>query len=234
MLLIAGSFLCILLVLYIPVPWVYGRILRNILKRKAVSQNRIFLTFDDGPGNRLTPQILSILSENNINATFFILGRNVSGREEILKCILKEGHSVASHSFSHLHAWKVLPWRLIDDIKQGYETLNNVLAAGHKKYVFRPPHGKLNLFSVLFLWWHRIPIIYWTIDSLDRAAIGKRNVNYAAERIRSDGGGVFLFHDFDRVTDQTDDYMLDSLKAMIKAGQEMQLTFSSIDRLYRK
>ena len=231
--LIPAFFCSIFLVLYIPVPWAYGRILRKIQKRKAVSQNRVFLTFDDGPGNRLTPQILSILSDNEIKATFFILGRNVVGRERILKSIVKEGHSVASHSFSHLHAWQVLPWQIIGDIKQGCAAVNDILV-GSKKYVFRPPGGKLNLFSILFLWWHRIPIIYWTIDSKDSWTLEKRDACYAAKRIRSDGGGIILFHDFDRATDGTDDYVLDSLKAVIKTGQDMQLTFSSIDRLYKK
>lgn len=232
--LILAVFCGIFLLLYIPIPWVYGRVLRKIQRIKAVSGNQVFLTFDDGPGNRLTPQILAVLNDNNVKATFFVLGRNVVGRERILKSIVKQGHSVASHSFSHLHAWQVLPWRLISDIKKGWECLYNVFKAENGKYVFRPPCGKLNLLSVLFLWWHKVRIVYWTIDSLDTWAKDKRNPKHAAERIRSDGGGIVLFHDFDRATDRTDDYVLDSLKAVIKAGQEMQLTFLSIDRLYRK
>ncbi len=230
-LVVLGGFL---LLLYIPTPWVYGRVLRKMQKVKAVSANQVFLTFDDGPGNRLTPQILAILKEHNIIATFFILGRNISGREKILKRIVEEGHAIATHGFSHLHAWKVLPWRLISDIKKGWESLYNVFKGENDKYVFRPPCGKLNLLSILFLWRQKVPIVYWTIDSLDTWAIDKRDVNHAAERIRSDGGGIILFHDFDRTTNQTDDYVLDSLKAVIKAGQDMQLTFSSIDQLYRE
>lgn len=219
------------LILYIPIPWVYGRILRKMQKVKAVSGNQVFLTFDDGPGDRLTPQILAVLNDNNVKATFFILGGNVVGRERILKSIIREGHTIASHSFSHLYAWKVLPWRLICDIEMGWESLHDVFGTEQGKYVFRPPDGKMTLLSVFFLWWQKVRIVYWTIDSLDTWAKDKRNAKHAAERIRSDGGGIVLFHDFDRVTDQTDDYVLDSLKAVIKAGQDMQLTFSSIDRL---
>ena len=220
--------------LYIPIPWLYGLALRARQRTKAISGNQVFLTFDDGPGNRLTPKILAILKKHNIKATFFILGRNISGREKILKSVVKEGHSVASHSFCHLSAWEALPWRLIYDIKKGWEELHNVLAGGPKKYMFRPPYGKLNLFSILFLWLQCAPVVYWTIDSLDTWAKDKRNANHAADRIRSEGGGIILFHDFDRATDQTDDYVLDSLKAVIKTGQDMQLIFSSTDRLYRK
>ncbi len=226
---------CLFLVfLYIPLPWIYGRVLRKMQKVKAISGNQVFLTFDDGPGNRLTPQILAVLNDNNVKATFFILGRNVVGRERILKSIVKEGHSVASHSFSHLHAWQVLPWRLISDIKKSWDLLHDVLGTEQDKFVFRPPYGKLNLLSVLFLWRQKVAIVYWTIGSLDTWAMDKRNVNHAAERIRCDGGGIVLFHDFDRAADQTDDYLLDSLKAVIKAGQDMQLAFSSIEQLHRK
>lgn len=232
--LILAVFCGIFLLLYIPIPWVYGRILRKIQRIKAVSGNQVFLTFDDGPGNRLTPQILAVLNDNNVKATFFVLGRNVVGRERILKSIVKQGHSVASHSFSHLHAWKALPWRLIYDIKKGWESLHNIFRIDEEKYAFRPPYGKLNLFSILFLWSQCVPVVYWTIDSLDTRAKDKRNANHAAERIRSEGGGIILFHDFDRATDQTDDYVLDSLKAVIKTGQDMELTFLPTDWLFRK
>jgi len=232
--LILAVFCGFFLLIYIPIPWVYGSILRKIQRIEAVSGNQIFLTFDDGPGNRLTPKILAILKEYNIKATFFILGRNISGREKLLKSIVEEGHSIATHGFCHLNAWKALPWRLISDIKEGWESLQNIFGIDEEKYAFRPPYGKLNFFSILFLRSQCVPIVYWTIDSLDTWEKDKRNANHAAERIRSEGGGIILFHDFDRETDQTDDYVLDSLKTVIKTGQDMQLTFSSIDQLYKK
>lgn len=225
--------LCILglFFLYIPFPWAMGRSLRKMQKRKAIRQDQLFLTFDDGPGNRLTPRILSILNENGIKATFFLLGRNIAGRESLIKAIVKDGHAVASHSYSHFHAWKILPWRSISDIKKGWKAINAVLPDNNTKYAYRPPCGKLNLFSLFFLWWNKVPVIFWSIDSLDTWPQRQRSVEYAAQKIQEDRGGIVLFHDFDRAANLVDDYVLDSLKAAIAMGKKMNLKFVTIEQL---
>lgn len=224
----------VIVFLYILFPWLIGRCLRLRQKKKARLQRTIYLTFDDGPGNRLTPAILKILKANNIKATFFILGRNVAGRETILKSITEDGHTVASHSFSHCNAWKVLPWKWIFDTRQGLIVLNEALSSKDKIYPFRPPCGKLNLLSLLYLWYLRIPIIFWTVDCLDTWPENRRDVDFAARRIQDDHGGIVLFHDFDRNTDRLDSYVLDALHAVIKKGQELGLSFSTVDKLFEK
>lgn len=221
--------------LYIPLPWLYGRIIRMKQKRKAVVNHNIYLTFDDGPGTRLTPQILKILKENDdIKATFFLLGRNIPGREEIVKSIINAGHTIASHGFNHLNAWKVTPWKSISDIKMGWNALSTVLSAKEIKYVFRPPCGKLNLMSLLFLWIYKVPVVFWTVDCLDTWPECKRNVDCAANKLRIEEGGIMLFHDFDRATDQMDGYVLNALNAVIKTGKNLGLNFSTINKLYEK
>ncbi|OPX90613.1 MAG: Peptidoglycan-N-acetylglucosamine deacetylase [Pelotomaculum sp. PtaB.Bin104] len=225
---------CVLLLLYIPVPWGIGYILRIRQKQKAVRNNQIYLTFDDGPGNRLTPHILSILNENDIKATFFLLGRNVAGREAVLRSIDYEGHCIASHSYSHFHSWKVLPWKSVFDIKQGLKSINDVLSQAGRNYAYRPPCGKLNIFSLVYLCLKKIPVVFWSIDCLDTWPKDLRNVKFAAQKIRENKGGIVLFHDFDRTTETVDEYVLDSLKAAIIAGKDLGLEFSTIDRLIEK
>jgi peptidoglycan/xylan/chitin deacetylase (PgdA/CDA1 family) len=220
--------------LYIPVPWMAGKVIRNCQKARARRMRTVFLTFDDGPGTRLTPRVLTLLRERGIRATFFILGRNIQGREEILKSIVKEGHMIACHGYSHDHAWKVMPWRSLADIKKGYIALHAILAGKPKSYVYRPPCGKLNLLTLLYLWKSRIPIIYWTADCLDTWSKDRRNSMHAAETIRTDGGGVVLFHDFDRATEETDEYVLHSVKAVLETGQKAGLAFATIDQLIEK
>ncbi|HML74978.1 MAG TPA: polysaccharide deacetylase family protein [Anaerohalosphaeraceae bacterium] len=224
-------FASFIVILYIPLPWLIGRILRFQQRTKVVNSKSIYLTFDDGPGNRLTPQILEILRINNIKATFFLLGRNINGKEELVKTLIQNDHSIASHSYSHYHAWRVLPWKAVRDIKQGWKVINNVLSLTNTKYSYRPPCGKMNILSLLYLLWHRTPIIFWTVDSLDTWPEEKRHVNYAAQRIKEDGGGIVLFHDFDRATNQSDDYVLESLDLVIKTAKEMKLKISVIEHL---
>lgn len=64
-------------------------------------EKRVFLTFDDGPSNTVTPLILEILKKNNIKATFFVLGSRVELYPEILKQAYNEGHYIANHGYSH-------------------------------------------------------------------------------------------------------------------------------------
>lgn len=62
---------------------------------------KVYLTFDDGPTYKRTDQILDVLKEYNVKATFFIVGKEIDGKEEILKRIYNEGHGVGVHTYTH-------------------------------------------------------------------------------------------------------------------------------------
>lgn len=61
----------------------------------------VYLTFDDGPTPKITEEILDILKAHNVKATFFIVGKEIKGREAILKRIYEEGHGIGLHTYSH-------------------------------------------------------------------------------------------------------------------------------------
>ena len=76
----------------------------NIEKIKNIydSNEKIaYLTFDDGPTKKVTPKILDILKQNNINATFFVIGKRVDENPEIIKRAYNEGNFIANHTYSH-------------------------------------------------------------------------------------------------------------------------------------
>ncbi len=64
-------------------------------------EKEVYLTFDDGPSTKVTGSILDTLQEKHVKATFFIVGERVSGREEVLRRIVAEGHTVGVHSETH-------------------------------------------------------------------------------------------------------------------------------------
>jgi len=220
MLLSVGISICIAIFLYWGMPWIYGKWLRLLLKLKAVRRNVLVLTFDDGPGSRLTPAILDILAEHNVKATFFLLGRNIARREAIVRQISAAGHEICSHGYDHLNYWKVSPFRAIFDIKRGWEAIDNALGKKRRAYPFRPPGGKLNLFCLLYLWVHRIPILYWTLVSSDTWPVGRRDSQRAALLASKTGGAVVLAHDFDRTDDDTNKMVLDSIRLSLVTAQE--------------
>lgn len=191
-----------------------------MLKHKAIESKALVLTFDDGPGTKLTPVILRILDEYNVKATFFLLGRNIVGREGIVREIAEKGHEICSHGYGHLHHWKVSPVQALADIKRGWQAIDSALGEKRGTYGFRPPYGKLNLISLLYLWLRKVPIFYWSLDTKDTWATRKRSCEPIDVVIKKSGGAVTLAHDFDRKDDDVGDMVLDSLRSTLSMARE--------------
>lgn len=68
---------------------------------RSTGEKRVFLTFDDGPSRSVTPLILDLLKQENVKATFFVLGNNVKNNPDIVKRAFEEGHYIANHGYSH-------------------------------------------------------------------------------------------------------------------------------------
>ncbi|QDX92562.1 DUF1343 domain-containing protein [Brevibacillus laterosporus] len=110
---------------------------------KPVSTPKVaHLTFDDGPSN-VTVQILDVLKQHNIKATFFVLGRNVKGNEAILKRMVAEGHAIGNHTFSHDYN-KIYknPQAFFTDLKQAEVEIQKI--TGQKPSMIRFPGGSNN------------------------------------------------------------------------------------------
>lgn len=202
-----------------------------MLKHKAIESKALVLTFDDGPGTKLTPVILRILDEYNVKATFFLLGRNIVGREGIVRQIAEKGHEICSHGYNHIHYWKVSPLRAIKDIKQGWRAIDTVLGVEQQKYPFRPPYGKLNLFCLLYLRVHKIPIFYWTLVSGDTWPLDKRDSKRVALLAGKTGGAVLLAHDFDRLDDSVDQMVLESVRLALAMAKEKNMQILTCSQL---
>ena len=219
-----------LLFLYLGVPWIYGQLARILLKQKTKERGALVLTFDDGPGSSLTPLILSILAESKAKATFFLLGRNIAGREAIVGQIAQQGHDICSHGYDHLNEWKVSPFRALSDIKRGWKAIDAALGTRRLTYPFRPPNGKLNIICLLYLLIRRVPIIYWSVDSGDtwRDKPDSRRVAMLAE----EGGGVVsLAHDFDRSKKDMSSFVVESVRAALAMAAEKGMQTLTVSEL---
>jgi len=189
------------------------------------------MTFDDGPGSRLTPVILNVLARNNAKATFFLAGRKIAGREEIVREIAATGHEICSHGYDHLHQWKVSPIRAIKDIKQGWQAIDNAMGTNRSKYPFRPPYGKLNLICLIYLLLCRVPIIYWTLNTGDTWPPACRGQNRIASVIKRVGGAVTLAHDFDRSDSSADDMVIESIRLGLNAAAKVGMKTLTVSQL---
>lgn len=119
---------------------------RRIQMEEANKNRKIaYLTFDDGPSRKVTPQILDILKQNDIQATFFILGRMADLNPDILKRAVDEGHAIGHHSYSH--DYKYL-YSSIDNFKSDIDktsrSLKNHLGDDFSTNLLRFPGGSFN------------------------------------------------------------------------------------------
>ena len=104
---------------------------------------RVFLTFDDGPSETVTPVVLDTLKKENIKATFFLLGSRVELNPELVKREYNEGHYLASHGYSHVYSQiYASPQSVIDEYNRSVTAIRN--AIGEQQYnphLFRFPGG---------------------------------------------------------------------------------------------
>ena len=149
----------------------------------------VALTFDDGPNPATTNQALDTLSKYGIKATFFVLGKNVSGNEEILKRMKADGHVIGNHSWSH----PVLSKLSLDEAKKQITdteaALTKVLGSSSK--LMRPPYGAItddirNSLDLSF--------IMWDVDSLDWKSKNEASILTEIQR-QVKNGSIILMHD---------------------------------------
>ncbi len=116
--------------------------------------NAIYLTFDDGPNPEVTLPLLDLLRENNVQATFFLIGKNAEQYPAIVQRILEDNHSIGFHCNEHVNARKLKPIALLKNFR--------LPANFPTTKLFRPPYGKLKLWQYNYLK-RKFPLIGWTI-----------------------------------------------------------------------
>ena len=166
----------------------------------------VALTFDDGPNPATTNQALDTLSKYGIKATFFVLGKNVSGNEEILKRMKSDGHVIGNHSWSH----PVLSKLSLDEAKKQItdteDALTKVLGSSSK--LMRPPYGAItddirNSLDLSF--------IMWDVDSLDWKSKNEASILTEIQR-EVKNGSIILMHDIHAETVNALPKVIDYLK----------------------
>ncbi len=159
---------------------------RNYLWRKNSSEKVVYLTFDDGPVPEVTPQVLGVLDDFDIKATFFCVGDNVKKYPELYREILLKGHSVGNHTFHHLNGFKVGQEQYLKDVEQASQLIDSRL--------FRPPYGKLTRKEKKILE-QKFQIVFWDVISYDyEQNLSPSQVLKNVKRY-SRNGSVILFHD---------------------------------------
>ena len=153
---------------------------------------QLALTYDDGPNDPHTLRLLEILARHNVRATFFLIGRYVQQRPDIARELVKAGHVVGNHTFTH----PSLTLKTSGRVKRELESCERALAdaVGEHSNLFRPPFGGRRP-AVLRIA-HRMDLepVMWNVTGYDWNASSVEQIeSKVSSRVR--GGDVILLHD---------------------------------------
>ena len=169
---------------------ILGELDEETLEGLVEGPKYVALTFDDGPRRDTTSVLLDGLLERGVPATFFVIGRQIPGNEDLLRRMRAEGHQVGNHTYDHTRLLEAEPEEVVEEIHKTEVLLTELLGEGD--YWLRPPYGAIDETRSALV---ETPMIYWTVDPedwklLDAAKVADHVVSHA------EPWGILLLHDF--------------------------------------
>jgi len=195
----------------------------------------IYLTFDDGPSRAITPKVLDILKKEKVKATFFVLNYS-KDNEDLIKRIVKEGHTIGIHGYSHEYS-KIYRSKsaFLDNVYSLQEKIEKT--TGAKTRYMRFPGGSSNTVSRHYytgimtllskeMLGRNFTYYDWNISSGDAGGTktSQGMYNNVTRNLSKKRGNMVLMHDF-----YSNKKVLDALPRIIKYGKKNGYTFSSIN-----
>ena len=192
-------------------------------KAGGISQ-KIALTFDDGPLKGKTDDILDVLDEYGVKATFFMVGSQAIYCSDTAKRVVIEGHEIGNHTFNHLSLCGLNSTQLESEIEKCENAIYE--SCGYIPSLFRPPEGVCNDGIIKTAGNKGYDVVMWSIDTKDWQG---KSASEIAETVISNvtGGAVVLMHDgiFSK------SYTADALKMFIPVLLEKGYEFVTVGEL---
>ena len=179
------------------------------------SENRVFLTFDDGPTPEVTDATLEILAEYDAKATFFLIGKNVEQHPEYVQRLKYLGHSIGNHSYSHCNGWQTPSEEYIEDVAKCADVFESKL--------MRPPYGKIKREQAAVVKEH-YKLIMWDVLSadFDPSVDADQCVSNVVNNTTS--GSIIVLHDSKKAANT----MLTALPKILSQLQAKGFVFDAI------
>jgi len=149
----------------------------------------VALTFDDGPRRATTTALLDALAQRGVQATFFLIGEQVPGNEDILRRMDEEGHQIGIHTYDHVMLTGLNAADFSAQVDRTRTVLKNAL--GHNDFLLRPPYGMVDAGVRQRA---GCPIILWSVDPTDW---DDKNADRIVEQVvrEAKDGDILLLHD---------------------------------------
>jgi peptidoglycan/xylan/chitin deacetylase (PgdA/CDA1 family) len=194
----------------------------EVLCSANITEKRIALSFDDGPAEQYTPQILQVLKDHDVPAAFFCIGKLIQENATLFRKVHEQGHIIGNHSYTHTPLFDLLPAAMMQqDMQQADVAMKQVL--GLKPKLFRPPYGVTTPSMKTAVRNQGYTVIGWNIRSLDTMAKSEKKLLHKLTRLLRPGA-VILLHDTQKVT-------LSVLPHFIRAARNEGYEFVRLDKL---
>lgn len=206
----------------------YGPVFTEIQTKQKI----VALTFDDGPYPPYTGQILDILKEYNVPATFFVVGRNAKKHPELVRRIVEERHQVGNHTYNHIDLLKADRAGIITEIEQADREI--FLAARVHPHIVRPPHGFRDAVVMQICRERGLKVVEWSVLSRDWTNPGIETI-VKRTMGKVTNGSVILLHDGDGISQtasraQTVEATRHIIRQLLAQGYQ----FVTVDEIIKK
>lgn len=163
-----------------------------------LQNGKVLLTFDDGPAEKYTPEILKILDQHEIGSIFFVIGNKVEKSSQIISLIKEHGHLIGNHTYSHPNNFALLSQkRIVEEIDKGQVTLAPF--SEMDEMLFRTPIGVTNPIIGRAVRATNVSVIGWSLRTMDTRV--KNPSKWLDKIIQStQKNDIVLFHDTQAIT----------------------------------
>ena len=160
----------------------------------------IYLTFDDGPTPDITEWTLKTLKKYNAKATFFCIGNNIENHPNIVREIVKEGHSIGNHTYNHLKGWKTKTSDYLSNVNLCQSVLKSQISNPKNHHsttvnLFRPPYGRIKPKQAKKLMALGYRIVMWDVLSFDWDKNISQETCFENIKENASNGSIIVFHD---------------------------------------
>lgn len=199
-----------------------------IIKKGNKDEKIVALTFDDGPDEVFTPQVLDILKKYDVKATFFLIGEKVPYNKNIVKREKEEGHEIGNHTYTHINAAKTSKEKIENEVIKTQEVIKEVI--GEYPTIFRPPYRALSKDLCQVVKSKDMNIILWSnIDVRDWSNPGVNNIVSTIEN-KVENGNIIILHDYNTVRNSKSQ-TIQALDIIIPKLKEKGYKFVTISEL---
>ena len=204
---------------------------RGTIYRVKTDKKHVVLTFDDGPSPIWTPKILDELKNENIKATFFMIGHHVQKYPDIAKRVAEEGHTIGNHGYAHSVMLYYKPAEIEEEIKYTEHVIKEITGVTTK--YFRPPKAWLRRTIKEKVKSMGYETVLWSLNSKDWVSFNHKTIApYIAKQIKN--GDILLFHDSGNVFSTEGGSRLQTVKTislLARILREKGFEFISIEEL---